>query len=390
MPTPRKEIYIDQKTKTIRGRFYEIQEPGMLVPRFVLCKIEEALYKRTSRGLVKRSEKEYNQFVDDCYNQKLVELLKEKKEKASIPKSPPVREVMQLWLDNVAKNRSKLTVQEYLRAVNEYVYCAGNHSIHEFKKHFIYKMQDAFEKRHLSVASQKKNIGAIQTFLNWAYDSEYLEKPVKLDKPRPTKREPLVYSTEDLSAIKECIFLKIETAKNAQQAKFRKTDLRAFIMMTQTIMRRAEVFYLQLKNISLKDRMILLREVPEKNWTIKNKKEAAIPISEALAAFLEEDLRGRDSEEVWFLDDGKGELIYHHQNQLSRSFGRYCKELGFAGIKPVHGIRATGITRLLEAGASIERVKKLARHADISTTLSYFNSKKIDSKELVDMLPSNI
>lgn len=92
--------------------------------------------------------------------------------------------------------------------------------------------------------------------------------------------------------------------------------------------------------------------------------------------------------ERWYLDRGDGRLMYWDESELSKAFSGYRADVGASSrIDPIHGIRAAGITLLLDAGdVGVATVKKLARHSAIATTLRYLNSERIELRESVEKL----
>lgn len=61
---------------------------------------------------------------------------------------------------------------------------------------------------------------------------------------------------------------------------------------------------------------------------------------------------------------------------------RRAAAIGFAGISP-HGLRASAITHILEAGAGLDIARELAGHADISTTMLYDRRSRDLSSEIL-------
>ena len=80
--------------------------------------------------------------------------------------------------------------------------------------------------------------------------------------------------------------------------------------------------------------------------------------------------------------------MYWDESELSKAFSGYRADVGASSrIDPIHGIRAAGITLLLDAGdVGVATVKKLARHSAIATTLRYLNSERIELRESVEKL----
>lgn len=158
------------------------------------------------------------------------------------------------------------------------------------------------------------------------------------------------------------------------------------MMCRYLILRRGEVFFLPLRNIDLGNRTVSIREVPEAHWVQKNRGEDTLPMTKILWEFLNEDLSKRASNEFWYLDNGLGAQMYWDESQLSKAFKSYCEELKLCNIKPIHAIRAGGITHMIEQGVPLTIVQKLARHASIVTTRGYVNTENLPIQRAVNVL----
>jgi site-specific recombinase XerD len=66
-----------------------------------------------------------------------------------------------------------------------------------------------------------------------------------------------------------------------------------------------------------------------------------------------------------------------------------CKAADLAeGVKPFHwGMRAALITYLLNNGETQQKVPQLADHADIQTTMKYYNTREASQRDAVARLP---
>ena len=71
---------------------------------------------------------------------------------------------------------------------------------------------------------------------------------------------------------------------------------------------------------------------------------------------------------------------------MARALTNEYRKLGIQGLKPLHSIRATVITHLLENDMELTKVQKLARHTLITTTKAYQNTTKQDCMPLVESI----
>ena len=108
-----------------------------------------------------------------------------------------------------------------------------------------------------------------------------------------------------------------------------------------------------------------------------------------LHEFIKKDLQVRNSQETWFLDNGKGGQAFSTNSQLTQALRRHIKRCGLdrAGLKPLHSLRSTGITRMLANGGKLDFVMKIAGHANPQTTLNhYVRSENFDLQDTVNLL----
>ncbi|MBT4290801.1 MAG: site-specific integrase [Deltaproteobacteria bacterium] len=196
----------------------------------------------------------------------------------------------------------------------------------------------------------------------------------------------MIYSRSELGKIEQYLEKMLKDIQSKRSKKSKQNQLRAFKMAKETAMRGGEIWSLLLSNIRIAERKILLRVNTELDWNPKSKEEEWVPISKFLAAFLEEDLKTRAPEEQWFLDNGRGQNYYSSEEKLARPFTLMNRKLGILGPKPIHGIRASVITHLLEDGHPPQKVQKLARHKLLSTTMGYFNTENLAVHDLVDTI----
>ena len=51
----------------------------------------------------------------------------------------------------------------------------------------------------------KKHQTHLQIFLNWAFSEEYIEKPIRINKIRITKKSPVIYNSDEINLIQSVI-----------------------------------------------------------------------------------------------------------------------------------------------------------------------------------------
>ncbi len=232
MPRPQKKIKKDTVRGFYIGVFHEVVEgTSKRAPQRDLCTLEAAIYKITTKGKKKRNLSEMQKFLSQLYSSKLKDLLIAKKEQESVrEKGPKVRDVMQQWLDEVMQFRSKRTVEDYLTSINYYILAVGNHPIQEFKKYYNIDLKSYLEKKKHSTNTVYKHIANMQAFFNWAHEYE-LSPKIKLKKPLKTKKEPRIYSREQLVEIET--FLRNAISNTSPDKEMRKIPEKSNLRLTK-------------------------------------------------------------------------------------------------------------------------------------------------------------
>lgn len=115
-------------------------------------------------------------------------------------------------------------------------------------------------------------------------------------------------------------------------------------------------------SIDLTKRIINIHNSP----TFKNKKKTGkirqIPINTTLYNILEEHTSRMPS----------ALFNFKHPHYVAKFMKVYIRRAGLPDHLHFHNLRHTFITNLIKKGVSIYKVKELAGHADITTTIGYY------------------
>ena len=393
----KKEKFIfDPQRSVWVGQFHELQKLGAShPPRVMLGTSEECEYKATKRGPVRRSESELIKWLSVLYDKKRreYELRQEAREniaKAKLEDGPPIQELMQSWLDDEVEPSAKPgTLSEYRRTCNLFLDICGNPRIRRFRKHHATKFQNGLAGRDLSDFGVRKHQTQLQIFLNWSFSEEHLGKPVRIKKIKVSHRGPEIFSESELLILKATIETALKSNPNSYQKRCIKNHLRAFMLARHGVLRSGEILNLPLRHLLLGESLIRISAVPEINWAPKSRQERYIPMNPELAEFIEKDIELREAGESWFLDNGKGGQAFSTNSQLTQALRRHLKRSGLdrAGLKPLHSLRSTGITRMLANGGKLDFVMKIAGHSNPQTTLNhYVRSENFDLQDTVNLL----
>jgi integrase len=376
MARPRKRFKSIKKRSVVVGYFHEFPQSNGRARRLDLCGIDEALYKLTSHGKKLRSEREFNNYCNKLWEHKLSEL-RAQRAPAVVKSDYDVKSAAQKWLNNSKEFLKDHSWKLHKRTIKLYLQACGNHTLKHWDTDYnsLFKKHLEKQKKLKAEATVLSYFRMLQAFFNWCLEQGLIDKKITLSKPDVTERTPQIYSQDDLDMILEYL-----------QEKRNPLWLRIHWMLRETGMRGSECRMLQLNHIHLKHGLIYLTD-QESDDTIKGRSESFLAISEKLNAFLEEDLAGRGNQESWYLDKGLGSLAYYSVDSMGRAFRRINDHLGISRkIKPLHGYRATVITRLgVDLQWNVKEVQKLARHKDPSTTLGYMKARE-DIETQRDML----
>jgi site-specific recombinase XerD len=121
----------------------------------------------------------------------------------------------------------------------------------------------------------------------------------------------------------------------------------------------------------------------------KGNKEREIPVhngsADALADWLM--IRGNDAGPIFTPINKGGKVIIRHMHSEA-IFNLLSKRAADAGIKNLspHDFRRTFVSDLLDAGADISTVQKLAGHANVTTTARYDRRGEVAKRKAVDLL----
>ena len=369
--------------------------------RRTLCTIDEAEYTETKAGKRERTDRQYVRFLRKLFYEKLEEILEETKEK----QSPSIRfkDAAKLFIKEKETEGevSAYTLISYARVFTFYIKTIGNHPIEEYNKGYRAKLIGALRDKktlhpiskkvlrdHLEPKTINTYITKYNSFFLWCFDNEHTTRLHKIKRVKTERKLPTAYSQEHQEAIENMLY---ELACNPQRNRQTHLNLyRTYMMIAETGMRLKEVWSLRLSKIKLQNRHIQVRSVPEIGFGIKEKVEKNIGISDYLAHFLEHDLKNRNQDELWYLDNGCGKLYYTVNQTITRALTHRLRNHGLYNpeIKPWHGFRSR-VASILIREKGIMYAKEQLGHQSISTTEGYMDTKILDLTESLGLLRSH-
>jgi site-specific recombinase XerD len=164
-------------------------------------------------------------------------------------------------------------------------------------------------------------------------------------------------------------------------------DRSIFELMYSSALRISEVVKLNVEDVDLKERMIILRKA-------KGDKDKYVPYSDVAEYYLKKYIKGlriKILRKIKKGEDRNKALFIGYRGRLTSSyiwkeFRKYLKENNLENKKlVVHSIRHSTATHLLEAGADVRYVQELLGHEDIQTTVKYTHLKIESLKRVYKM-----
>jgi len=285
-------------------------------------------------------------------------------------------ELLDLFLAHVQANRDERTVGKYRQQLSRYQKIVGDYRIRLHTSQLTDKFVLALRKDGLNDHSCNSYLRAVRAILNWSWEQGHLPAAIKVKSVRSSKPLPAVFSQQQLEDLRQ----HLEQGWNETKRRRFLVLLRTWWFLRYTGMRGGELLALKWDNV-YPDR-IELRST--KDWKVKGRKDAIIPIAEDLKEFiLSQEVKG----EKFVLDNGRGKPLYSSLGDLTKSMRKALLKVGIENAKPLHSFRSTVATELLSGESSNPvQVQKLLRHHSIQTTMSYLNSDHLQQVDLVNKL----
>lgn len=198
-------------------------------------------------------------------------------------------------------------------------------------------------KAEVSPASVNRELSCLKTLFNKAVEWGRLEtSPIKAVKKfrEPGPRERILEAGEARRLV-DCAELSIKPV---------------LIVALNTGMRRNEILSLRWVNVDFLKGYIFVEDS-------KSGKSRKIPMNAAVFEALHD--LPRKFEYVFFNEETKS-----HIKDIKKAFGTACRRAGLEGLR-LHDLRHTALWRMVEAGADLVTVMKIAGHSSIQMTVRY-------------------
>lgn len=235
----------------------------------------------------------------------------------------------------------------------------------------------AYMKNELNNCAKTRNhkLNAIAGYYHFLECYELIEEennPTRLiRRARIRRRLPVYLTVEEAAAFLEA----------AASGILPQRDTAIFRLMIQAGLRTIEMDRLRVQDIDLKERTLLVQG--------KGNIERLVPLTDntclALEAYLSIRKPSSDDVDALFLND-RGQPI--KAVALNELFQRYCRQAGIEKVGlPLRNLRHTCLTLLMQEGADLMALKKLAGHKSISTTQVYLHVTQRQLREAMTKHP---
>lgn len=268
-----------------------------------------------------------------------------------------------------AHNLSPATIKGYYSSYNVfYTYHNLNSStlLEEIQLPMFYKWINHMKNNEIRPKSINHYLRDWRTFLNWCYERELIQEPIKIKEIEAQDELPKMYSDEEMALMLE---------KPQPGDSF--THWRAWAVISTvyaTGLRASTICSLTLEDISFQREEIIIEKQ-------KNKHAGILPLTPALANCLKEYIRKwmKDAEPTDYLFPGitgaKFSVV-----ALSQSINKYCEYRGFEG-HGVHSIRHNFARDMILNGSGEYRLQRYLQHSNIQMSQHYVKLFASDLKK---------
>lgn len=359
MSRTRSEVYFEKRRNMWVGRFWRLKKPGQRPPTKDLLPNRPDIDQLEIDLAFRRTEKEL-----------LEEMFGENSNINPISFSGASTE----WLSSIKGIVSPNSYLEYERAIRHWLRLIGDHSISLINAKANAKFVELRRKEGVSDSTIQKDQRHLNIFTTYLHHEGHTAKKIYTKKLKVEEKEVDIPSEDELFQVEKIVSGNINW-------------LRTYMLARYAVMRAGEIWALPLDHISLRKKEIKIAEVPELGWKVKTREMRKIPINkDVLYPFLAKDLETRSPAERWYLDKGNGYPAYWSSWALTQIFRRICSKTGIKGPKPLHGIRAFGITKMLLDSGRPELVAQVAGHSEAVMFKHYARITSDNSRSVVDLL----
>jgi len=237
------------------------------------------------------------------------------------------------------KNYSPRTIDVYKSYLNTFLQLNNIKDPYQVTTNQIVKFLESHN--FTSTSQQNQYIGCLKLFAKYILNKKDIHLS-KIERPRNEKKLPRVIDGKHI----KCQLSKIKNIKH-----------RAILTLTYSVgLRVSEIVNLKIENIDSKRMLIHIKNA-------KGGKDRIVPLSETVLILLRE----------YFKECKPKEYLFNGQNKIQYSVGS-CQKIYKKYIdqnSSIHTLRHSSFTNLLEGGADLRVIQKIAGHSSSKTTEIY-------------------
>jgi len=211
-------------------------------------------------------------------------------------------------------------------------------------------------------SSINSHLRCVKRFSRWVADKDNT-RPLKITFLREVKKTIKAYTGEQVKFVKNYL---LSQWNNTGERRFW-IQLKAVTFMSCLGLRGGEINSLQWDDVNLLRNTVHIHD----NYynRVKGRKDVYLPMPDKLREFIQSI---PEEEKTGFVL----ERYYKDVQILSRAFYRMNDELGYSGVKALHGYRAYFCTQLFNSGRQGLKVQRLMRHSSLVTTNLYLDEEQ--------------
>ena len=254
------------------------------------------------------------------------------------------------------KGCSSHTIRTYAMHLRGLLRVAGNRPVRSVSPREV----EAFiHDQAVAPTTRRSRYRHMRAFFTWLLKRGHIdEPPLRIDEPKTARLMPKAISPQQLQVMEEEIQRDYEKkrAKGGVTGRQLLWTIPAFQIALFTGLRRSEL--VRLKWSDVKEDALLITEQ-------KNQREELLPVLPKALEIIKEQPK------IHNFVVGLSEKRRRLGHKLSLHFRTYRRKAGLPSHLSFHSLRHGYCTMLAEQGFTASEIKRLARHADVSTSMRY-------------------
>ncbi|AUO79120.1 integrase [Salinibacter phage M8CRM-1] len=297
-------------------------------------------------------------------------------------KNVALTDAAEFFFDHLERHdRAASTLKTYRGCVRRLIEHTGDKPIVNVDSR---EVESYCKQEDLSQATHHKRFRHVRAFFNFLIDEDLLSaNPCEaFDVREPKKRVPKAVTKAQLDRI--CASVRSDYhAKKARRGGMNKEGqivwrIPIFRFAFFSGLRRGEISRLRWKHLDLEENYIYIFEQ-------KNNEQDKIPLLHPAREVVEELKEEGQSPEAFVFTSPSGDPFERNHeefgNNLSNKFKHYVEKADVPGHLTFHGLRHGFCTHLAKQDVNPYKIQRMARHADLSTTMQYVHLADQDLKD---------